>query len=177
MPLQKWEKKSTEIVFSKYGRAIERRDYVLPNGKLSDYYVLRVGSPVCVLALTDKNEVILAKQFRVGPEEIIMELPGGGLHESEEPLEAIKRELFEETGYSGDFQFVTRCLDDAYNTADRYCFVATNCQKISGPNPDENEFIEVITMPLDEFRKFLRTGRLTDADVAYLGLDYLGLLK
>jgi ADP-ribose pyrophosphatase len=174
--MQKWEKKSAEIVFSKYGRTIERRDYILPNGKLADYYVLKIGSPVCVLALTDKNEVILAKQFRVGPEEIIMELPGGSLENGEGPLEAVKRELLEETGYVGEFQFVTRCLDCGYNTADRYCFVATNCKKIAKPQPDENEFIEIVILPLDEFKKYLKTGRLTDAEVAYLGLDHLGLL-
>jgi len=172
----KWIKKNAEIVFSKYGRTIERRDFVLPNGKETDYYVIKTNSPVCVLALTPENEVILAKQFRVGPEEILMELPGGRMELNEKPEEAIKRELLEETGYSGNIQFVTRCLDCGYGTADRYCFVATDCKKVSEPEPDDNEFIEVIKIPLIDFRNFLRTGRLTDVEVAYLGLDYLNLL-
>jgi ADP-ribose pyrophosphatase len=175
--MDKWERKSTEIVFSKYGRAIEKRDYLLPDGRLADYYVLKSGSPVCILALTEKNEVILAKQFRVGPEELIMELPGGRIEEGEDPKEAAERELLEETGYKGEMEFVTRCLDCGYNTIDRHCFVAKNCQKISEQKLDENEFIEIKTLPLNEFRELIRSGRLTDVEVAYLGLDYLGLLK
>ena len=148
----------------------------MPSGKTADFYVSASKNPVCVLALTESKEVILAKQFRPGPEEILLELPGGGIEGDETPEKAAGRELLEETGYAGDIELVTRCLDDAYTTVDRYCFVAKNCRKVAEPRPDEHEFIEIVTLSLPDFRHHLRSGRLTDVDVAYLGLDYLGLL-
>jgi ADP-ribose pyrophosphatase len=127
------------------------------------------------LALTDDNNVLLVKQFRPGPEKILLEMPGGGCG-GDEPLEAAKRELFEETGYSGDIEFVCSSLDCAYSTMERYNFVVRNCKKITEPSYDENEFGEIIEMPLDDFRSLLRSGELTDVETGYLGLDYLGLL-
>ncbi len=174
--MEPWKKVDSELVFDKY-RSVERRRFVLPNGKESDFYVqVSPRSSVCVLALTSKNEVILAKQFRAGPEAVLSEMPGGGMHSDEKPEVAAARELLEETGYSGEFQFVARCLVCAYSNDDRHYFVATNCVKTAEQKLDPNEFVEVETMPLADFRKYLRTGRMTDVPGAYLGLDYLGLL-
>jgi ADP-ribose pyrophosphatase len=104
-------------------------------------------------------------------------LPGGKVESKEKDTEALYRELLEETGYAGDLQFVTRYLDSAYSNADHYCFVALNCRKVAEPKSDYQEFTAAQTMPLAAFRQFIRTGRLTAVDAAYLGLDYLGLLN
>lgn len=174
--IKKWEELFRETVYEKYSQVIEKIDFRLPNGKVFDYYIRQSSHPVCVLALTKNNEVILAKQFRPGPNEVLLELPGGGRNSNENPEKSMARELLEETGYKGKIKLVTRCIDCGYSTTDRYCFVATECEKISEPKLDENEFIETVLMPLKEFREHLRSGRLTDVEVGYLGLDYLKLL-
>lgn len=86
------------------------------------------------------------------------------------------RELLEETGYAGDAQFVTNVLDDAYTTMRRACVIATNCKKVAEQKLDDSEFAQVVLLPLDDFRKLLRSGQMTDVEIAYLGLDFLGLL-
>ncbi|PIP60738.1 hypothetical protein COX00_01620 [Candidatus Uhrbacteria bacterium CG22_combo_CG10-13_8_21_14_all_47_17] len=87
-----------------------------------------------------------------------MELPGGAKNEGESPEDTIRRELLEKTGYTAEFYFVTRCLECGYSNTDRHCFVATHCKKVSEQQLDENEYVEVITMTLDDFRKHLRTA-------------------
>ena len=168
---------SRETVCGKYGRSLEKVIFEMLDGTKRDFYIKKEGSSVCALALTEDNQVILAKQFRPGPKKILLELPGGGKEDGEAPEDAIARELLEETGYVGDIQFVTQVYSCGYSTMRRYAFVATNCKLIGEQNLDEYEDVDVELMALDEFRKQLRTGNMTDTETAYLGLDYLGLLK
>lgn len=176
MAINEWEEKSREEIFNKYSRKIDKVIFKLPNGSESDFYIKNESKPVCVLALTENNEVIIAKQFRPGPKKILMELPGGGMNQGEEPMAAMERELLEETGYGGEMKFVGKCLDDAYSNRERYCFVATNCKKVAEAHNDEQEWVEVELVDLKKFREILRSGQMTDVEVGYLGLDFLGLL-
>jgi ADP-ribose pyrophosphatase len=105
---------------------------------------------------------------------MLLELPGGWVEDSDRPEQIIRQELLEETGYVGDFQFVGTNYHCAYSNALRHNYVATNCQRVQAPAP--GEFIEVVEMPLHEFRMYLRSGRLTNVDCAYMGLEFLGLL-
>lgn len=157
-------------------RKVEEWVFESPKGVSIDYEIKKEGSPVCVLALTKDRKVIIVKVFRPGPMKVLYELPGGGKGKGEDALEAIKRELLEETGYTGDFEFIGTSLADAYSTMLRSNFVATNCVKIKEIDPVDREPQEVALMSLDEFREHLRTGELTDIATGYMGLDYLNLL-
>lgn len=174
--IQEWKELSRETIFEKYRRGIEKVVFRLPDNSERDFYLKKEDSPICVLALTEKNEVILAKQYRPGPKKVLLELPGGGIEKGETPEEAIARELLEETGYTGNTKRVTRAYECGYSPMHRYCFVATGCTKVAEQKLDEGEFIEVVLMPLPQFREHLKRGELTDIEVGYLGLDFLGLL-
>jgi ADP-ribose pyrophosphatase len=152
------------------------RQFQLPDGRIEEFTIKHEGASVCVLALTSDERVILAKQFRPGPEKVLLELPGGGMERGETLEQAVRREMLEETGYAGEVVFVTTALDCAYSTAVRHVFVATNCVKVQEPQLDANEFVEIVLMPLSDFRTHLRSGQLSDIEVGYLGLDALGKL-
>lgn len=174
--ITKWEEISREIAFQKYSRKIEKVIFRLPNGKESDFYIKKEGPAVGILALTKNNEVILVKQFRPGPNEILDELPGGYVDKNETPEQAAERELLEETGYKGKAQLVTEAFDCAYSTMKRYCVVVTDCEKITEQKLDKTEFAQVVISSLDDFKSMLRNGKNTDIEVGFLGLDYLKLL-
>lgn len=176
MKIKKWKEISRESVFKKYSREIEKVIFELPQGQKADFYIKKEGPVACVLPLTKDNKVILAKQYRPGLDEILLELPGGGMEKGEAPEKAIERELLEETGYKGKLKLITESYDCAYSTMKRYCFVATECEKVAEPKEDPTEPIEVKLLSIDEFRELLKSGKMTDVEVGYLGLDYLKFL-
>ncbi len=170
-----WKKRKETLYKAGY-RNIIKKEFELPNGQVAEYDCVYNGAVVCILALTPDHNVILAKQFRAGPEQVLLELPGGGVEKDETPQQAAARELLEETGFAGDLQFVGPSLHAAYDTLVRYNFVARNCVKVAEIKNDEYEFTQAQLMELALFRRHLQSGQLTDIGTGYLGLDFLGLL-
>jgi ADP-ribose pyrophosphatase len=173
--IERWQKKD-EVLLKVGWRSVLRRTYLLPDGRLADYDIKKEPKVVTILGINTEGSVILVRQFRPGPEKVLMELPGGGLENGELPEQAARREFLEETGYTGEFTLIGSSLDCAYSTMQRFNYVATGCSKIQEPDLDENEFMEVVLMSVPEFRAHLRSGELTDIETGYLGLDYLGFL-
>lgn len=167
-----WKKLSETQVFDGY-RKISRVTFKRGDGKKEEYDVLMDGEVVCALVLTPEQKVILARQYRPGPEKVLLELPGGGVDVGEKPEDAIARELLEETGYAGEVKFVGTNWHDGYSKRLRYNFVVTNAKRVSEQDPDDAWRIEVMEMPLDDFKKHLRSGELTDSTTGYMGLEYL----
>ena len=153
-----------------------KKTFILLSGLEQNYDIKDEGKMICGLSLTPENKVIITKVFRPGPEKVLMEIPGGHMEKDENPIDAAKRELLEETGYTGDFEIIGETLDDAYSNCVRYCFVARNCKKIQEPEWEEDEECEIIEMDLKDFRNHLRNGQLTDIEIGYLALDHLNLL-
>jgi ADP-ribose pyrophosphatase len=155
---------------------IQTNLYRLPDGSDAEWDLIVGRDGVGVVALTTDQRVVLARQYRPGPDAVLAELPGGYIEPGESPAAAAKRELEEETGYCGDITIVGQTFLRAIDTRRHWIAVAVNCVQLSAPRNDPGEFCQTITMTLSEFRDHLRSGQLTDLGLAYMGLDYVGLL-
>ena len=175
--MQKWKLISSKSLNlgTKY-RKITEDTYILPDGTEHIFEISKVGNVVDVLALDEDNKVILVKQFRPGPRQIFTELVAGLVDVGESPLEAAKRELLEETGYTGDFEFISKVYIDGYSDVTRHVYVARNCTKVSEPKLDPSEFLETVLMPLAQYRQTIKMGLSTNTESAYIALDHLGEL-
>jgi ADP-ribose pyrophosphatase len=174
--IEEWDELNRTVVFKEYSRVIERVHFRLPDASSADFFIKAEGPAAGVVALTPDRKVILVRQYRPGPKQILAELPGGFVDPDEDPLETVRREFLEETGYEGDFEFVGTCIDDAYSTMVRYCYVATNCRQVAEPQHTRTERTEVVLVSLADFRAQLRAGQMTDVDVGYICLDHLNML-
>jgi ADP-ribose pyrophosphatase len=169
----RWRKVDERVVYERFRRVVSRT-FELPDGRTADIEVFELFDSAAVLALTGAQEVVLVREFRAGPEDVLLELPGGVVEEGQSPAEAARAELLEETGYEGELTSVGSILKDAYATNVKHVFAATDCRAVAAPALPQ--LTEPALMPLADFREHLRGGRLTDADAAYRALDHLGLL-
>jgi ADP-ribose pyrophosphatase len=120
---------------------------------------------VNVIALTAEGKVVLIRQFRHGTGEITTEIPGGMIDPGENPLEAARRELREETGYQAtEWEGIgTVEPNPAFQTNTTYSFLARGAHLAGEQRPDENEEIEVFEHPLGNIWQLLEGGIIKHA--------------
>lgn len=159
-----------------YHKRIAVKRFQLPNGLEETFFIDQDKDSVQVFCITKEADVILVQQYRAGPEELTLELPGGGMEEGEEPLKAGIRELQEETGYVGDATYLGSLSYSPYSSGRRHCVLVINAVRVSNQKLDPNEFVTMLKMPLRDFRSKIKSGEIRGFDLAYMGLDYIGKL-
>jgi ADP-ribose pyrophosphatase len=159
-----------------YHKRIAVKLFQLPNGQTETFFIDQDKDSVQVMCITKEADVVLVQQFRAGPEETSLELPGGGIEEGEDPLEAGIRELSEETGFVGDATYMGSLPYSPYSSGRRHCVLVINAKQLDNQHLDPNEFVSVLKMPLRDFRTKIKTGEIRGFELAYMSLDYIGKL-
>ena len=135
----------------------------LPNGKTASREIVRHPGAVAVLAIYD-SKMIVVEQFRKAVEASMIEIPAGKLEPGEDLAEAAKRELEEETGYTCSRIYPIASFVTSPGFADEilHLFAAENLQP-GRANPDEDEFLDVSLITLDEALQYIAEGKIRDA--------------
>lgn len=139
-------------------------DALLPNGSTAKREIVEHPGGVCVAALTDNEELLFVEQFRYPYFEVVLELPAGKLEYGEDPFEAGKRELKEETGATAESY---EDLGKLYPTPG-YCgeiihmYLAKNLN-FGSQQLDDDEFLEVKKIPLREAFRMVMNNEIRDS--------------
>ena len=140
--------------------SVHRRDVVLHNGGAS------------VVAIDGEGFVYLVRQFRSPVECEVLEIPRGKLEKGENPLDAAKRELAEETGFTAD----SFCdLGQMWPTVGYcgeiiYIYLATGLTA-GDRHPDEDEFLNTVKIPFEKAYEMCLSGEIKD------GKTLVGIMK
>lgn len=159
------EKKLTSTSIYK-GKIIDvyKDTVLLPTGKTSTRELIRHCKASCILAFLDNGKVLMERQYRYPYDEVIYEFPAGKVDKGEDPIDAAKRELEEETGYLAQ---QIECIglmypSCAYTDEIIYLYVAHDLVKTK-QHLDENESVEVLEMSLQEVFQLIQKNQLKDA--------------
>ena len=160
---------------------IVKRRLKHPGGGIQEYEIVNPDlHSVCALVLNENNDVVLIELYRFGQHERLLELPAGGVEAGETFIDAIEREILEETGYKGTLREVGQHYIAAEHGVTRHVFVAEDSKQVAEPSPEQSEIDEGATiriLSLDKFRELVRSGKMTETGGAFMALDHLGLLQ
>lgn len=150
----------------------------LPDGRVRTREYITHPGAVGVLAFKSPREIILVKQYRYPVDEFTLEIPAGKLAKGEDPLECVKRELEEETGYVAKRirKLVSYWPTAAFSQEVIHLYVAEGLRETQ-VNPDDDELIELVTVSPKQLEKMIYTGKIRDSKTLIIYLAWKNASK
>ena len=163
----KWKILSSEYLFNDLWFKVRKDICETQQGKIIDpYYVYEFPEWATAFALTEDNKVIMVRQYRHPVGEVILELPGGCVDDTDKDFQtAIARELLEETGYTfTSYESLGKIsANPSTNTNWMHMFLAKGGRKVSVQKLDHNEEIIIELYSIDELKKMVRENKIIQA--------------
>ena len=131
-------------------------------GTKHDFIILDPPDWVNVIATDPSGAIVLVRQWRAGLDDVTIEIPGGMVEPGEDPIEAARRELVEESGYAGGEATIIGTVrpNPAFQRNACATVLVEGCALTADQDPDPGEVLEVFTASHDEVTEMLRDGRI-----------------
>ena len=165
----KWKVLKSEYLFRRPWLTVRRDCVELPDGRQNpEFYVLEYPDWVNVIAITEDGKCVMERQYRHGLGKTCFEIPAGVIEEGEDPLDAAKRELMEETGYGEGTWRKIMTVSGNSSTTDNlsHCYVAEGVRKISGQHLDSTEDLEIVLLDTAQVKDLMVNDQIKQALMA-----------
>ena len=161
--------------------SIRKDEFIIQNKKIQKEIVEHSPS-VGLIPIFDYSNILLITQYRHAAKRTLLEIPAGKIEDGETREEAARRELQEETGYTGTLSFLTKWyLAPSYDTELMYIFIVTNLKKISNKlGDDDDENIKLKKLVLKTALKKCINGEIIDCKTVaalFAYQEYIRLYK
>ena len=161
--MRKWKVLFSEYIIKRPWLTARREKVELPDGRvIPEYYVLEYPDWVNVIAITKDGQFVMERQFRYAAGMTCYEIPCGVVEKGETPLEAIQRELMEETGYGGgEWNLLMKLSPNPTSMTNMtYCYLATGVEKLSDQHLDATEDLTVHLMSKEDVWQLLEKNEI-----------------
>lgn len=170
--MKKFEETTIESTPIYKGRVISLKvdKVTLPNGETGMREIVNHPGAVAVIAIMDDGKFLVVEQYRKALERSIIEIPAGKLEPGEQPEVTARRELEEETGYTcGELTYIqTFATSPGFADEVIHLYVARNLTLLEEAAPlDEDEFVELMAVTIEEAEQMMADGRIYDAKTAF----------
>jgi ADP-ribose pyrophosphatase len=143
------------------------------DGREFDREVVSHSGAVAIVAMPDPDTVFLVRQYRHPVEQVLLEIPAGGINQGEVPDECANRELMEEINYRADSlkYLFSAYVAPGYSSELIHLYLATDLHK-EARDKDEDENLLVERVPLKDAIRMITEGKIIDAK-SICGLLYV----
>ena len=151
-----WASEKPEKIFKCPIFEVSKVRRVSQDGRVGDFITLDCPEWVVIIPIYKDEDgvvrVIVEQQYRHGSDSVTREFPAGLVEKDEDALTAAKRELLEETGLEAGRVTLLGNLspNNAFMSNRQYFFLAEELSKVSGQSLDQNEEIDILSLPLED---------------------------
>ena len=144
---------------------VERWQVTCPNGRSATREIVVHKGAAAVVPVYPDGTTLLVRQHRVAVDSITLEIPAGKLDSvSEDPLDCAVRELEEETGLrAGRMTLLTSLLTTPGFCTEKIAIYLAQDLSQGQTHPDEDEFLDLVRMPLEEAVAKIMRGEIRDS--------------